>query len=210
MKFVAVLLLLVVIIVVVTTQLTQRPALPNSQSAIKANQLTVYAIAAAAWPLVLIYFCYAEWKNGSVFDRPVMWIASLWVMLVFAVDIYMLQRTPYQTVEGIERKKAEYLTTTNVVLGAVFTFGVLLSHMHNKRSLRAANITVTSLFMAILFVLPIFDIDTSDPLAYTLAAIVKVACVYSVGIFVFAIALELSGSAFDKGGSISQQAPDAD
>ena len=55
-------------------------------------------------------------------------------------------------------------------------------------------ITLTSLLLSILFVLPVFDIDHVDPFAFVVMAIIKVACVYSVGLFVVAIALEITGS----------------
>ena len=112
----------------------------------------------------------------------------------FALDVFLLDRTPNQEIESIDKKRSEYLTTSNVLIGAVFTFGVLISHIHNKRSSRAAMITLTSLLLSILFVLPVFDIDHVDPFAFIVMAIIKVACVYSVGLFVVAIALEITGT----------------
>jgi predicted MFS family arabinose efflux permease len=155
----------------------------------------VYTIAACAWPLVLTSFARNEWDSGALVERPVMWICTLWVMFVFALDLFLLDRTPNQEIESIDKKKSEYLTTSNVLIGAVFTFGVLLSHVHNRRSSRAAMITLTSLLLSILFVLPVFDIDNVDPISFIFMACIKVACIYSVGLFIVAVALEVTGSA---------------
>lgn len=165
--------------------------------------MLVYAIAAFAWPLVLSSFARTEWNSGALIERPVMWICTLWVMFVFALDIYLLNRTPNQEIESIDKKRSEYLTTSNVLIGAVFTFGVLLSHVHNRRSSRAAMITLTSLLLSILFVLPVFDIDNVDPISFVFMACVKVACIYSVGLFVVAVALEITGSAARENGTHS-------
>ena len=56
-------------------------------------------------------------------------------------------------------------------------------------------ITLTSLLLSILFVLPVFDIDNVDPISFVFMACVKVACIYSVGLFIVAVALEITGSA---------------
>ena len=167
----------------------------NEYARLKSLQLLIYTTAAASWPVVLASFARNEWMNGQLFERPVMWICTTWVIFVFALDVFLLDRTPNQEIESIDKKRSEYLTTSNVLIGAVFTFGVLISHVHNKRSSRAAMITLTSLLLSILFVLPVFDIDHVDPFAFVVMAIIKVACVYSVGLFVVAIALEITGSA---------------
>ena len=177
----------------------------NEYARVKALQLVIYTAAAASWPVVLASFARNEWVSGQLFERPVMWICTTWVVFVFALDVFLLDRTPNQEIESIDKKRSEYLTTSNVLIGAVFTFGVLISHVHNKRSSRAAMITLTSLLLSILFVLPVFDVDHVDPFAFIVMAVIKVACVYSVGLFVVAIALEITGTAQE--GSYLDQSP---
>lgn len=166
----------------------------NPMAHAKATQIMIYAASAFAWPCLLIVVAQKEWQAGTFARSPIMWLVSMWVLLVFGVDIFMLDRTPSQRIETANKRKNEALSTTNIILGAVFTFGVLLSSIkeNEKRSSRSARIILISLLIAVLFVLPVFEVDNNDNLALAVASVVKVACVYSVGLFIVGVGVELT------------------
>tara|TARA_X000000950_G_C13914376_1_gene660274 strand:- start:271 stop:855 length:585 start_codon:yes stop_codon:yes gene_type:complete len=166
----------------------------NPLSNAKAFQIAIYAIAASLWPLVLLTVATHEWKSDAFVSTSLMWIVTLWPIFVFAVDIFMLDRTPSQEIESAAKRKNEALSVSNIILSAVFTFGVLVSTIKKDqpRNARASRIILTALLIAILFVLPVFEIDYGDVLALAIASVVKVACVYSVGLFVVGVGVELA------------------
>ena len=169
-------------------------SLAKSQHAnLKLFQMRAYALSSAGWPFVVAFMLQKEWLSG-VFGASILLIMSgVFPLLLFLLDIYFLLQQNSVDIEKSEVKQREYVNVTSMVLSAVFAFGVCLSAIggSEKRSSRAAIITLSGLLLGIAFVVPVFDADSNSTMALKIQAVTKCICVYSVSLFVLGATLEL-------------------
>ena len=165
----------------------------SDHSRLKLFQMRAYAFSATIWPIIVVIMLKNEWENGLVGKSPLLILASIWPLVLFFLDVYFISQQTSVEFERTETKQREYVNITSLVLSAVFAFGVCLSAIGNseKRSSRAAMITLSGLLLGVAFVIPVFEADTGTPVAVKIQAITKCMCVFSVSLFILGATLEL-------------------
>jgi len=160
---------------------------------IKIVHLLVLCVSAQLWPFVQVCILNKEWKSGLLTSSALMWICTMWIMGLFALDAAITAYTPSTLLETTPHQQREVKNTFLSVVSTVFAFGVLLSNIAKKgdRSSRSAQICITGLLIGLAFAIPSFDADGDGFNNHLILAIVKSACLYGVGIFMSGVVLEL-------------------
>ena len=148
------------------------------QPRVKIVQLLITTLGAIMWPLIITTIMNQEWRNGILAKEPLLWLTTMWVMLLFVIDASIIATTPSNDIASAASKHREIKTTFLSIVSTVFALGVLLSNIakHEKRSSRSAQICITGLLLGLAFAIPIFETEGNGFDTYVLLSVTKTAC----------------------------------
>lgn len=163
---------------------------------LKIWQLKTFFVFSILWNIIIIWFLWKEWNDGSFTNSLLCCISALWVPVLFLFDIIFTSQNPSIELEKSERRQSQYVNITSIVMSATFAFGVCFSAINptsERRNRRAAIITLAGLLIGVAFVVPVFEVEENNEMTIKVQTISKCACIYSVGLFICGAAIELIG-----------------
>ena len=145
---------------------------------VKVTQLMISLLGIVLWPMIFVLILNTEWNSGITTTSFSMWLAFLWVIILFMIDIYVTANAPSYNIESAEEQQKEVKNTFLAVVSTVFAFGVLLGNIakNGGRSARSSQICITGLILGLAFAIPSFDTSGEDYYTYLSMSVTKTVC----------------------------------
>ena len=141
------------------------------------DALTLRAVTALAWPLVVVHLLPAEDR-----EHPGLVPSLAWMGLVWLYDSYSLTRPRAQPPDRRPGLKVEPHTITALSFGLCGLVGA-------RSDTKYVHLILYAILGCIMFVLPSHDLPADDPLTPTLDELQRSALAYSVALLLTGVAL---------------------
>jgi len=180
---------------IISTMTKELKEIPDGEikPRVKVTQLMISLLGIVLWPMIFVLILNTEWNSGIMTNCLSMWLAFLWVIILFMIDIYVTASAPSYNIESAQEQQKEVKNTFLAVVSTVFAFGVLLGNIakNGGRSARSSQICITGLILGLAFAIPSFDTSGDDYHTYLSMSVTKTVCLWAVGIFMSGIVLEM-------------------